>query len=185
MNAWIICWHPRHFNHHISTSQPPSALLSFSPDQFFVLSLWLNIWTWQDCLHILDSFLRLDIPITAHSQLSQGPNHHLHVSTSSQISSLFYLSDEISETGRMLQYFAVTSSTFQLLFIMINAISWSSSPTNAHSSSPRTVHHGLATDHHVGESGKADPPQLHPPASQRQRPGVHWQALARVLPSSS
>ncbi len=42
--------------------------------------------------HILDSFLRLDIPITQAAH-SRGPNHHLHVSTSSQISSLFYLSD--------------------------------------------------------------------------------------------
>ena len=81
----------------------------------------------------------------------------------------------------LLQYLVVTSLTFQLLLI-INATTWTPSPSNAHS--PRAMHHwlGLAllvsrlliiiSEFDDGESFKAYPPQLHPPASQRKCPVV-------------
>ncbi len=89
----------------------------------------------------------------------------------------------------------VTSLTFQLLLI-INATTWIPSPLNAHS--PRAMHHwlGLAllvsrlliiiSEFDDGESCKADPPQLHPPASQRKCPvvmsctGRHWQGSCQA-----
>jgi hypothetical protein len=43
--------HPRHSNH-FSKSQSPRAQLKFIQDQLFVLFLWLNPWTWQDCFNI-------------------------------------------------------------------------------------------------------------------------------------
>jgi hypothetical protein len=63
-------------------------------------------------LEILSSYI-LNIPITIHGQC---PNHHLHCSTSGQISSLFYLSDKISELElcRIAGIFCSSSLTPQL-----------------------------------------------------------------------
>ncbi len=45
--AWIFCFHILDI-----PNTAPSARLNFIPDQLFVLFLWLNLWTWQDCLNI-------------------------------------------------------------------------------------------------------------------------------------
>ncbi len=90
----------------------------------------------------------------------------------------------------LLQYFAVISSTLQLLLI-INAPTWSPSPSNAHSLSAL---HCLPWQRRGLCSWRAGhwswwrrvrrscPPHLNSQESQCQHPVVHWQA--RVLTSS-
>ncbi len=64
----------------------------------------INVWDWQFCLKII---------ITAHGQRPHHLDHHLHCSTSGQISSLFCLSDKISELCRKAWIFC--SNTLDIL----------------------------------------------------------------------
>ncbi len=104
--------HLQHSNH-FSTSQSPSALLSFNPwpDQLFFLSLWFNLWTWQDCFNNLHSY--------------PWHSNYCSWSTSQSLSAplifipdqlLFYLSDWISEFGRIASIFCS-----HILYIPITA----------------------------------------------------------------
>ncbi len=126
-NAWIACSHILDIP---ITSRRPIHHLHCSASAQIISELGRMAWIF--CIHIL----QVDIPIIAHSR---GTNHHLHGSPSSQISSLFISLIKSLILAGMLQYLAVTSSTFQLLLI-INATlaTWGPSPSNAHS--PRAMH---------------------------------------------
>ena len=121
--AWIICRHI--FN--IPITAHGWRCSTWGQISSFVLYLWLNIWTLQD--HCLNISSKQSYPrYSSHCSWSktQRPNHHLHFSTSGQISSLFLsISDENSELGR---------------------IAWilnSPSPSSSHAHSPCALHHGL------------------------------------------
>ena len=80
-----------------------------------VLSL-MNLWIWQDCLNILQSHPRHSITADC-----RRPNHQLHCSISAMPRSAlcFYLSDCLAlSLAGLLEYFVVTSSTFQSLLIV-------------------------------------------------------------------
>ncbi len=92
---------------------------------------WLNLVqvlgriAWMFCSHILI------IPIIAHGQ---RPNHHLHCSTSGQISSF-----DLSIWWNLWTW----RDCLNILHLIINAPTWSPSPSHAHSSSQHALHSGL------------------------------------------
>jgi hypothetical protein len=118
--------HPRHSNH-FSKSQSPRAQLKFIQDQLFVLFLWLNPWTWQDCFNIW--WLHPWHSITAYHQ-----RHNLNPKSFKR--PLATRNASLARAG----------AASRLLIII--------------------------SEFDDGESFKADPPQLHPPASQRKCPVV-------------
>ena len=164
--------HPRHSNY-FSKSQSPAALLSLSPDQLFVLSLWLNFWTWQECLNYFQSH----------------PRHSNHFSKSqSPRAQLKFIQDQL-----FVLFLWLNPWTWQDFFNIWWLHPWHSITAyhQRHNLNPKSFKRPLATrnaslaragaasrlliiisEFDDGESFKADPPQLHPPASQRKCPVV-------------
>ncbi len=143
----------------------------FRPDQLFVISLWLNLWIWQNSARTAWIFCSNILYILVTDQ-GQRPSHDLHCSTSVQISALFISlikSLNLNLAG-LIEYFASAAhhwlpnlkpKSFTCLFAASNALL-----AGAGAAGEQTADHG------GGESGEADPQQLNTPASsQRQRPG--------------